>query len=153
VSGATPHSDGDSEEEENSEDNNDDSNDDDKDGDSNDDDGSLPASKKPKVQQAIPSSSSTITPFHINLVDFNGIHGAKVQYCCCKSGWKSLKAEQLLEAGFFPATPQNPGTAFSFSLLKHYQHHSPVLYQFAEGLRRDTDRALPSDILVRSLLM
>jgi hypothetical protein len=105
-------------------------------------------------QEPRPPSKSQFLPshcFHINLVDLNGIHGAKVQYCRCKSGWKELKSEQLLQAGFFPATPKDPGTAFSFQLMKHYQNHSPVLYQFAEGLRKDTDSALPSDIPVRRL--
>jgi hypothetical protein len=97
--------------------------------------------------------SHTVTPFIINLVDLNGVHTAKLQYCRCSVTWRETKAQQLLQAGFFPATPQNPGTAFSFQILKHYQNHSPVLYQFTEGLRKDTDSALPSDVPVSVSLM
>jgi hypothetical protein len=144
VSGSTPRRDIDGEEQD----------EDDEDGqydtEDSDSDDSVPLSPDPRVPPTTPSSSCATTPFHINLVALNGVHGAKVHYCRCKNGWKAHKAEQLLDSGFFPATPRNPGTAFSFQLLKHYQNHSPVLYQFAEGLRRDTDSALPSDIPVRA---
>jgi hypothetical protein len=44
--------------------------------------------------------------FDIILVDMNGIHGTKVQYCTCRGQhlWGDTKPEQLLLAGFVPAT-------------------------------------------------
>jgi hypothetical protein len=146
VSGSTPRNDS-------REDDGDDDNYHWSDADDEDSDEPLLCVSGPKEPLAVTSLGQAPPPFHINLVDLNGVHGTKVQYCRCSVTWREMKAEQLLEAGFFPATPKNPGTAFSFQLLKHYQNHSPVLYQFAEGLRKDTDSALPSDVPVCSSLI
>jgi hypothetical protein len=90
--------------------------------------------------------------FHVNLVDLGGIHATRVQYCACGSDWQNEKAQQLLRAGFFPATPDLPQTAFSFQLLKHFHNHPQIVYEFAEGLRRTTNNAFTSKVPVRDQL-
>jgi hypothetical protein len=90
--------------------------------------------------------------FLVNLVDLGGIHATRVQYCVCRSDWRNEKAQQLLRAGFFPATPDLPQTAFSFQLLKHFHNHPQILYEFAEGLWRTTNNAFTSKVPVHALL-
>jgi hypothetical protein len=74
--------------------------------------------------------------FDIILVDMNGIHGTKVQYCACHGQhlWRDEKAEQLLVSGFVPATWKDPRTAFAVRVLKHFHNHQHILSEFTDGL-------------------
>jgi hypothetical protein len=87
--------------------------------------------------------------FVTTLVELNGIHVTKVLYCACQTGWRQSRAVQLLRAGFFPASVQDPSTAFSTRLLKFYEATPLVATQFTEGLRRVSDPRFPSEIPVR----
>ncbi|KAJ7246648.1 hypothetical protein C8J57DRAFT_983767, partial [Mycena rebaudengoi] len=53
------------------------------------------------------------------IVEPNGIHATKLHFCGC-AGHASPKYEQLMQAGYFPATTRNPVTAFSFEVLKRF---------------------------------
>jgi hypothetical protein len=89
-------------------------------------------------------------PFKITLVEFGGIHGTIIRYCTCQGfRWRDRKAEQLVQAGFIPATWANLKTVFSVMLLKHFHNHLETVYNFTEGLRKDTDAAFPSEVPVR----
>ncbi|EIN09765.1 hypothetical protein PUNSTDRAFT_133533 [Punctularia strigosozonata HHB-11173 SS5] len=48
------------------------------------------------------------------VLDANGYHSVNVKYCGCST---TLPYEQLLNAGWFPASTQQPRTAFTFSFL------------------------------------
>jgi hypothetical protein len=55
-------------------------------------------------------------------VHTNGIHETKVGYCHCTS--HASEALQLTAAGLFPATMDQPETAFTFDLLNDYHVHT-----------------------------
>ncbi|KAE9384478.1 hypothetical protein BT96DRAFT_790747, partial [Gymnopus androsaceus JB14] len=59
-------------------------------------------------------------PLLMSLVDLTGVHATKVTFCQCNGG-PFNKWCQLFEANLFPATVQQPQTAFTFSLLHHWQ--------------------------------
>jgi hypothetical protein len=85
----------------------------------------------------------------MTLVDFGGIHGTVVRYCTCQEFcWKDSKTKQLTTAGFIPATWTNPKTAFSVQVIKHFHNHSESVYDFTEGLQKDTDGVFPSEVPV-----
>jgi hypothetical protein len=75
-----------------------------------------------------------------------------IQYCACHANWRAEKAQQLLQAGFFPATPNLPQTAFAISLLKHFHNHPQILYEFAEGFRQTTNNTFTSKVPVHTIL-
>ena len=49
----------------------------------------------------------------------NGIHVLKIQFCGCTEALE--RYEQLLEIGWWPATPLQPSTAATFGVLRHFQ--------------------------------
>lgn len=88
------------------------------------------------------------------LVDSNGIHNTKVQFCGCHG--KPDRVDQLLDFGFFPATIKRPTMAFSFSMLHqfHIHHLESKLsaYDYIGALRRLTDNVFTRDVSVSLLL-
>ncbi|KAJ3521313.1 hypothetical protein NMY22_g12366 [Coprinellus aureogranulatus] len=75
------------------------------------------------------------------IVDINGIHTTKVQFCSC--GAMAGRAEQLLNAGLFPATFRRPRMAFTFAVLRNFHKHhltsSQSAYDYVSALRHLTD--------------
>jgi hypothetical protein len=62
----------------------------------------------------------------------NGIHTLTIQFCGCASAPREL--DQLLDIGWYPATPKEPSTAATLSLLGRFhklnlQAHLPA-YNF-----------------------
>ena len=49
----------------------------------------------------------------------NGIHVLNIQFCGCTEALD--RYEQLLEIGWWPATPLQPSTAATFGVLRHFQ--------------------------------
>ncbi|KAJ7620525.1 hypothetical protein DFH06DRAFT_1341651 [Mycena polygramma] len=48
----------------------------------------------------------------------NGIHEVDVEFCGCSNA--PSEVQQLINIGWFPATPENPETAASFSVLRRF---------------------------------
>ncbi|TEB20573.1 hypothetical protein FA13DRAFT_1800801 [Coprinellus micaceus] len=74
------------------------------------------------------------------IVDTNGIHSTKVQFCSCGIG---DRAEQLLNARLFPGTFRRPRLAFTFAMLHDYHIHHLTsalpAYDYIAALRHLTD--------------
>jgi CxC2 like cysteine cluster associated with KDZ transposases/Kyakuja-Dileera-Zisupton transposase len=75
------------------------------------------------------------------IVDTNGVHSTRLRFCACH-GCPS-PTDQLLQARLFPATFEEPQTAFTFSVLKSYEAHhlesAESAYSFIMALRHLTD--------------
>ncbi|KAK7056512.1 hypothetical protein VNI00_003068 [Paramarasmius palmivorus] len=81
------------------------------------------------------------------IVDMNGIHQTRIAFCNCRT---TERYEQLLEAGIFPATHEDPKTGFTFNLLDSFNIESLVskksAYDFVTALRRRTNWEFPEDV-------
>ena len=81
--------------------------------------------------------------------DVNGFHEVDVCFCSCRrSEEKSLlPLQQVLRFGWFPATQEQPTTAFTFDLLNflHQLNHQgkTSLYDFHRTLLRVTNNSIP----------
>lgn len=88
-------------------------------------------------------------PFTI--VDASGIHKINIKFCHCHGD--PDEALQLTSAGLFPATMQQPETAFTFEVLKEYQAHTLASkksgFNYFTALQHLTDNAFPGSVLVR----
>lgn len=85
-------------------------------------------------------SNPEISQFTV--VDVNAIHTIQVKFCACGQGTQS-RYIQLLRAGLFPVTSEDPKTAITFQTLKLYEilsYESKVLvFEFHRTLTRLTD--------------
>ncbi|KAJ7152150.1 hypothetical protein C8R43DRAFT_1127232 [Mycena crocata] len=50
----------------------------------------------------------------------NGIHKVRVDYCGCGRPGKFYQRDQLLDACWWPATPKEPQTCCTFTMLRHF---------------------------------
>jgi hypothetical protein len=79
------------------------------------------------------------------IVSTNGIHDAKVLYCHCATAVD--EPLQLVSAGLFPATIDQPETAFTLTLLDDFDVHSLTskksAYDHFIALRKHTNGAFP----------
>ncbi|KAJ3748192.1 hypothetical protein EV360DRAFT_76305 [Lentinula raphanica] len=86
-------------------------------------------------------------PLLLNLVDVNGIHATRVSFCQCvdHSKWR-----QLFDANFFPATIDQPQTAFTFELLRYWMilnlQSKITAHHFVAALRHQTDNVFTGNI-------
>lgn len=91
----------------------------------------------------------------LTVVDWNGIHKCKVIFCNCFPGQE--RHIQLFKAGLFPCSKDRPATAFTFTVLKHFQTSSVVsktaAYDYHKALVRQTDGAVPSEVAVRGIFL
>ncbi|TDL22683.1 hypothetical protein BD410DRAFT_803124, partial [Rickenella mellea] len=87
-------------------------------------------------------------PSTLIITHTNGIHESKVHWCACK-GCPS-RVSQLVRAGLFPATPENPESAFTIKLLEEFHLHTLTskksAYDFFKALYRLTNNAFPDDV-------
>lgn len=99
---------------------------------------------------ACPNVAEGTMPLMLDVVDLNGVRACMVQYCRC--GDAGNKWEQLLQIDLFPATVKMTATAFSFSLLKHFDLLSSIskitAMDFVTTIRRTTNNAFPEDVPV-----
>jgi hypothetical protein len=115
----------------------------------------LPENEGISLQLGHPGNSVSCArnqkPLTLTIVDYNGIHSSRVRFCCCSE--PGDHATQLLEAGLFPATTSQCETAFTFSLLKHFQMHNiqtkANAFDWILSLRRLTDNISTYTISVR----
>src|ERR1700683_5440738 len=56
------------------------------------------------------------------IIHTNGIHKLNIEFCCCAHA--SADPFQLMSASLFPATTNQPETAFSFTVLKEFHAHT-----------------------------
>lgn len=95
--------------------------------------------------------SDAAQPLLLTVVDWNGIHKCKVLYCNCLSS--PSRARQLLQAGLLPASKEKPMTAFTFTVLRHFQTSHLVsktaAYDYHKALVVQSDAAVPDLVNVR----
>jgi CxC2 like cysteine cluster associated with KDZ transposases len=86
----------------------------------------------------------------ITIIDRSGIHEIGIRWCCCPN--TPERDMQLMAAGLFPATFQNPKTAFTFWVLKEFHLDNleckTTLSQFISHLRRLTSDEFPNTVPV-----
>ena len=96
-----------------------------------------------------PCPSAHVTNVIFTLVDTNGIHKTKIQFCSCVTDNCS---EQLMRTWLFPTTIPQPTTAFTFRILQQfYIHHlesQESAYDFVGSLCCLTDNAFAYSVPV-----
>ena len=84
-------------------------------------------------------------PVKLMLFDTSGVHIVRITYCFCERNDDGNRHTQLLDARWFPASWNRPGTAFTFRLLNFIhklQTRSKInLYDFYASLISVTDSA------------
>lgn len=87
---------------------------------------------------------------NINIIDTNGPHGTRVRYCKCDSC--PSKWQQLFDARLFPGTVTDPGTAYTFRLMREYEVHSVASKKnardYTKALAQLADRQFPEQVPV-----
>lgn len=91
-----------------------------------------------KGKDTCPSPRSPVI-FYITHV--NGIHTTRVRFCGCRGSLD--RVGQLMAANLFPATTDEPQSAFSFALLQDFHMHNLQskcsAFDYILSLRRLTD--------------
>src|SRR5258707_9110891 len=86
----------------------------------------------------------------IIIIDRSGVHEIGVRWYCCPNAPK--RDMQLMAAGLFPATFQNPKTAFTFRVLEEFNLDNleckTTPSQFIGCLRRLMSDEFPNTVLV-----
>lgn len=79
------------------------------------------------------------------IVNTNGIHSLNVEFCYCVHA--TDEPFQLTSSGLFPATIDQPTTAFTFAMLKDFHAHTLAskksAYDHFSALRNLTNNAFP----------
>jgi len=98
--------------------------------------------------------SKTTSPLEFLIIHTNGIHKTKMLFCGCIGCGNRI--QQLLKAQLFPATTEQPTTAFTFSVLREFHLHTlesaMPAYDYMGALRRLTDNTFTADVPVSSRL-
>lgn len=88
------------------------------------------------------------------ILDSNGIHEVGVHFCGCALAMRANKREQLMRAGWYPATVVDPQTCATFRVLERYHLLNIVggvnVHDFVGSLERLTDATMPVSTLVCS---
>ena len=84
------------------------------------------------------------------IIHTNGMHKTVVEYCHCLEA--PSEPFQLIEAGLFPSTLNQPMTAFTFEVLQNFEKHALAskksAYDYCDALWKLTDSAFPQNISV-----
>ena len=105
-----------------------------------------------------PNRSSAYTGRPFVIVDRNGFHKFILEFCHCDNLKDVLQTEpiQLIRARLFPATLDQPETAFTFRLLDDFHAHTlsskKSSYVFHDALQKRTEAAFPQDVPVSYFL-
>jgi CxC2 like cysteine cluster associated with KDZ transposases len=89
----------------------------------------------------------------LTIVDKEGVFIHKVRWCSCSA--QLPKAQQLLQAGLYPASLKQPRTAFTIRVLKYF--HLDLMecrtsaFNFYSKLRRMTNELHPDSVPVSSV--
>lgn len=89
---------------------------------------------------------------NFTVIDLNGIHQVNVNFCQCNS---TPEYRQLLQVGWYPATPLQPHTCATLQVLRHFhflnlQGNLPA-YSFYKALEYQTDNTGLEKIPVRTI--
>lgn len=104
-----------------------------------------------------PLGETCIAPLSrtITVLNTNGVHRVRVNFCGCQLGFE-LRT-QLLRFAWWPATPLNPRSAATFSVLRQFQYlnlqGNITAYDFYRGLELQTDGRLSEDFPVSNVLI
>jgi len=86
----------------------------------------------------------------VTIIDRSGVHEIGVRWCCCPDAPE--RDMQLMAAGLFPATFQNPKTAFTFWVLEEFHLDNleckTTPSQFFSHLKRLTSDEFPNIVPV-----
>src|SRR5260221_3552548 len=86
----------------------------------------------------------------ITIIDRSGVHEIGVRWCCCPDAPE--RDMQLMAAGLFPASFQNPRTAFTFRVLEEFHLDNleckTTPSQFFSRIRRLTSDKFSNTVLV-----
>lgn len=87
----------------------------------------------------------------LTVIHSNGFHKVLVSFCECNP--KVPRRQQLLERGWWPATPLDPQTVATFEVLRQFQYQNLqgnlTAYDFYHALEMQTDGRLSIAIPVR----
>ena len=82
------------------------------------------------------------------VLDSNGIHEVGVHFCGCALAMRANKREQLMRAGWYPATVVDLQTCATFQVLERYHLLNVVggvnVHDFVGSLERLTSATEPS---------
>ena len=94
--------------------------------------------------------SETTLPLPMVIIHTNGLHRILVHFCYCSDA--PLKPIQLCNEQLFPATMDQPHTAFTFSVLDschiHLLSSKKPMNDFYDALVKMTSPAFPQDVPV-----
>lgn len=100
-----------------------------------------------------PSSQLDTSAVNFIIVDTNGVHKTHVSFCNCVNNGSHI--QQLMKAQLFPASTDQPTTAFSFRVLKDFHlqtlESKKSAYDYLGALRRLTNNANPDGVPVSTL--
>ncbi|KAE9398936.1 hypothetical protein BT96DRAFT_821178, partial [Gymnopus androsaceus JB14] len=89
-----------------------------------------------------PNATKTM---HINIIETSGPHGTLVRYCQCHGC--PDKWQQLFDAHLFPGSVSNPGTAYTFRLMREYEVHAVAskknAWDYTKALAQLANRQFP----------
>src|ERR1700753_3076351 len=92
----------------------------------------------------------SITSHQFTIVHSNGVHTTRIRFCGCAAAGD--KVTQLMQSHLFPATPLDPRTAFTFSVLKDFHMHNLQskcgAFDFMLSLRRLTNNVFTDQVPV-----
>ena len=104
--------------------------------------------------QACHNVSCVTDGVKFTVIHTNGIHSTRLAFCSCISAPNRM--QQLLQAQLFPATTDQPTTAFTFNVLREYHIHSleskQSAYSYMGALRRLTNNTFIDDVPVSDKL-
>lgn len=87
---------------------------------------------------------------NFTVIDLNGVHSVNVNFCQCTS---TPEYRQLLQVGWYPATPLQPQSCATLQVLRHFhllnlQGKLPG-YSFYKALEYQTDNTGLDKVPVR----
>ena len=93
----------------------------------------------------------------MTVLDCNGVHEVLLMFCRCERsvGIEEIEVNQLIQAGWYPATKERPRTVASFNLLDEFDaiayEGKLSSYHFYNSLHRLSDATECLPISVRFL--
>ncbi|KIJ55079.1 hypothetical protein M422DRAFT_152098, partial [Sphaerobolus stellatus SS14] len=97
----------------------------------------------------------TTGPADFVVLDFNGIHHIKIQFCKCSQA--ATRPVQLLHVGWYPTSSWRPKSAVTFSLLQGFdiiQLQSKIsAYNYYTALEHITDNTSITTVAVSTCLI
>jgi len=102
-----------------------------------------------------PSNRPDSNVINFIIVDTNGVHKTRLSFCSCVD--HGTRVQQLMQAQLFPASTDQPTTAFSFRVLKDFHlqtlESKKSAYDYLGALRRLTNNSNTDDVPVRTFIL